>query len=104
MLLWSRPAATALIRPLGWELSYAVGVALKNISIYFGAEVWWVKNLTAVAWVAVDAQVQSPAQHSGLMIRGEGHSCSLDSILDPGISICHKCGALSLSLSLYIYK
>ena len=28
--LWCRPAATALIRPLAWELSYAVGVALKG--------------------------------------------------------------------------
>ena len=30
------------------------------------AMVQWVKNLTAVAWLAVDAQVQSPAGHSGL--------------------------------------
>ena len=28
--LWCRPAATALIQPLGWEHSYAVGVALKR--------------------------------------------------------------------------
>ena len=28
--LWWRPAAVALIRPLAWELPYAVGVALKN--------------------------------------------------------------------------
>ena len=28
--LWSWPAATALIRPLGWEPPYAVGVALKR--------------------------------------------------------------------------
>ena len=26
----------------------------------------WIKNLTAAAQVAVEAQVQSPAQHSGL--------------------------------------
>ena len=28
--LWCRPAATALIRLLAWELPYAVGVALKS--------------------------------------------------------------------------
>ena len=28
--LWCRPAAMALIRPLGWELPYAAGVALKR--------------------------------------------------------------------------
>ena len=28
--LWRRPAATAPIQPLGWELSYAAGVALKS--------------------------------------------------------------------------
>ena len=28
--LWCRPAATALIRPLAWELPYVVGVALKS--------------------------------------------------------------------------
>ena len=28
--LWRRPAATALIRPLGWEPPYAAGVALKG--------------------------------------------------------------------------
>ena len=28
--LWRRPAATALIRPLAWELPYAEGVALKR--------------------------------------------------------------------------
>ena len=29
-LLWLWPAATAPIRPLAWELPYAVGVALEN--------------------------------------------------------------------------
>ena len=29
-LLWHRPAATAPIRPLVWELPYAVGAALKR--------------------------------------------------------------------------
>ena len=28
--LWCRPAATALIRPLAWELPYAPDVALKR--------------------------------------------------------------------------
>ena len=27
---WCKPAATALIRPLAWELPYATGVALKR--------------------------------------------------------------------------
>ena len=27
--LWHRPAAVALIRPLAWELPYAMGAALK---------------------------------------------------------------------------
>ena len=30
VLLWLWPAATALIKPLAWELPYAEGVALKN--------------------------------------------------------------------------
>ena len=30
MWLWCRPAATALIPPLGWEPPYARGVALKR--------------------------------------------------------------------------
>jgi len=28
--LWCRPAATAPIRPLGWEPPYATGLALKD--------------------------------------------------------------------------
>ena len=28
--LWCMPAATALIRPLAWELPYVAGVALKK--------------------------------------------------------------------------
>ena len=30
VLLWHRPAATAPIQPLAWELPYAAGVALKK--------------------------------------------------------------------------
>jgi len=29
-VLWCRPAAVALIRPLAWELLYAAGAALKR--------------------------------------------------------------------------
>ena len=29
-LLWHRLAAIALIQPIGWELTYAVGLALKK--------------------------------------------------------------------------
>ena len=29
--LWCRPAATASIRPLAWELPYAAGAALKGL-------------------------------------------------------------------------
>ena len=29
-LLWRRPAATALVRPLAWEPPYAAGEALKG--------------------------------------------------------------------------
>ena len=30
LLLWHRPAATAPIHPLAWELPYGMGVALKK--------------------------------------------------------------------------
>ena len=33
-LLWCRPAAVALIRPLAWESPYALGVALKKQNTY----------------------------------------------------------------------
>ena len=29
--LWRRPAATAVIQPLAWELPYAMGAALKKV-------------------------------------------------------------------------
>ena len=32
--LWHRPAAAALIRPLGWEPPHATGAILKNIYIH----------------------------------------------------------------------
>ena len=31
---WSRPAATAPVRPLVWEPPYALGVALEKTKIY----------------------------------------------------------------------
>ena len=31
--LWCRPAATALLRPLAWEPTYAAGAALKKEKI-----------------------------------------------------------------------
>ena len=37
-----------------------------EINIWVSTVVQWVENLTAVAQVAVAAQVQSPAQHSEL--------------------------------------
>ena len=30
LLLWCRPEAAALMRPLAWELPHALGVALKR--------------------------------------------------------------------------
>ena len=39
----------------------------KEIAQGVSAVVQYVKNLTEVAWVAVEAWVQSPAQHSGLI-------------------------------------
>ena len=53
--LWHRPAATAPIRPLAWELPYAAGAALENTkrqpinqshspthTIYFITCLWWI--------------------------------------------------------------
>ena len=52
--LWCRLVSTAPMRPLSWEPPYASGAALKK------------KNLTAVAEVTSETQVQSMARHSGL--------------------------------------
>ena len=52
----------------------------------------WVKNLTAAAQAAVEVQVQSPAQRSGLKdlaLLQLWHR--LDSVPDPGTSTCHRC-------------
>ena len=46
------------------------------------------KDLTAAAQVAVEAQVPPPAQYSGLRIQ-HCCNCGLDAILGPGASICH---------------
>ena len=59
-LLWLWPAAAAPIRTLAWEISYAVGAALKGkkkVHLEVPAVARWVRNLTAVAWVAVEAWV-----------------------------------------------
>ena len=50
--------------------------------------VQWVKDLTAMAPVTAEAQVHSPAWSSGLRSQcchscGVGHSCSLDSWIQP---------------------
>ena len=47
-------------------MDHAFDVVSKNSLPGVLAVTQWVKNPTAVAWVAVDAQVQSPAQQSGL--------------------------------------
>ena len=52
----------------------------------------WIKNPTAVTWVAVEVQVRSPAQHSGL--KGPAlHSCgvshSFGSASTPGWELPH---------------
>ena len=61
--------------------------------------VQWVKNLTAVAQVALEVWVWSPAQHSGLKIWhhcgcGIDCSCGSDSFPGPGTSIYCGCGHL----------
>ena len=33
--LWHRPTASGTIRPLAWELTYAMGMTLKYIYIFF---------------------------------------------------------------------
>ena len=61
------------------------------------AVVQWIKNPTAVAQVAVEAQVQSPAWHNGfkgpiVAKHGTGCSCGLESVLGPGTSTCCQYG------------
>ena len=58
--------------------------------------VHWVKDLTAAAVVAVEAQVRSSAWSDELGILsccsyGIGRSSGSDSIPGPGTSICHEC-------------
>lgn len=69
--------------------------------------VQWVKDPTAGAQVAAEAQVQSLALHSGLRIRccwscGKGLSCSLDSPPGPGISIYCVCGQKKIEKKKYV--
>ena len=56
--------------------------------------VQWVKNLTAVAWVAAEVWIRSSALGSGLKDQcccscSVGHICGLDSVPGPGTSICY---------------
>ena len=56
----------------------------------------WVKNPTTVSCTPVEVWVWSPAQHSGLKDLhfwscGVGHSCSLDSVVGLGTSVCCEC-------------
>ena len=53
--------------------------------------VLWVKNLTAVAQVAMESRVRPSPGTVGYRIWC-CHSCSSDSIPSLGTSICHKCG------------
>ena len=56
----------------------------------------WVKNLTAVAQVSAEAQVQSPGPCSGLkdpvwLLLWHRSSCGLDSVPGTGTSMCCRC-------------
>ena len=51
---------------------------------------WWIKHLTAVAWVSAEAWVQSSAWQIGLRIQ-HCHNSSLDSVPGPETSICCRC-------------
>ena len=53
--LWPRPAAVAPIGPLAWEPPYAVGAKKPKQT-----------NKKLPSKTKMEAQVQSPAQHSGL--------------------------------------
>ena len=55
--LWRMPAAVALIQPLAWEPSYAMGVALKSKKK---------KKKKNPNQVTAEKQVQSPTWQSGL--------------------------------------
>ena len=44
--LWHRPAATAPIQPMAWELPYAIGVAFKKKEHGIPVMVQWLMNLT----------------------------------------------------------
>ena len=68
------------------------------VEIYPGvpAVAQWVNDPMAAAWVAAEAWIRSPAQHSGLRIWdchscGGGRSCGSDSIPSLGTSTGCKC-------------
>jgi len=89
-----RLTSAAPIRPLPWELPYVTAAPVKrrrkNIKTRVPTAVQWVKNLTAVAQITVEGQVQPLAQHRGLKIQC---CCSfgLDSVPGPETSICLGC-------------
>ena len=93
-------------RPAAWHHRYSrislvfrfailqLRIYLKKVRAGVPTVAQWVKNLAAVAWV--DAEVQSPACHSGLRIWcchgcGIGHSCGLDSVPGLETSVCCGC-------------
>ena len=90
--------ATAPIRPLAWELPYAVGVALKSKQANKQKSVSWSSCCGTVGLGHLGSsgtRVRSPAQHSGLRIRcchscSFGGSCGLNLISGLETSICHE--------------
>ena len=65
---WCRPADTAPIRPLAWELPYATGSSprkrqkdKKKGCVRVPTVAQWVKNPTAASWVETEAWIQSLA-------------------------------------------
>ena len=74
--LWHKPVATALIQPLAWEITYAVGVALKRQ-----------KKKKKVS----ERKENWREFPGGLMVRIQGfHPCGPHSIPDLGTEIPHQ--------------
>ena len=63
----------------------------------------WVKNPTTVTQVTTEAQVRSPAQHSGLK-DPMCHSRSSDSVPVLRTSICYRCGHLKKKIGGYLFR
>ena len=58
--LWCSLETAVLIRPLAWETPYATGAALEKTPKKTKRKKKK-KNLTSVAWVAMEVQFQSPS-------------------------------------------